>query len=53
MERSDKVFLGGINRVIGNMEAGIFSACLVIMCRPVLLERIVLLFNESLIPNCV
>lgn len=53
VESSDKVFLGGINRVIGSMGAGIFNACLGIMCRPVLLERIVLLFNESLIPNCV
>lgn len=28
VERSDKVFLGGISRVIGNMGAGIFNACL-------------------------
>lgn len=53
MERSDKVCLGGINGVVGNRGAGIFNACLGIMSRPVHLERIVLLFNESLIPNFV
>ena len=53
MQRSDKAFLGGINRVTGNIGAGIFNVCLGIMRRPVQLERIVLLFNESLIPNCV
>lgn len=53
LQRNNKVFPMGVDGVIRNMGAEIFNACLGILSRPVWLERIVLLLNESLIPNCV
>lgn len=53
MGKSDKIFPGRINGVITNMGTEIFNACLGRISRIVWLERIALLFNESLIPNCV
>lgn len=53
VEWGDKVLTDKINGVTRNMRAGIFNAWLGIKSKVVWLERIVLLVNEPLIPNCV